>query len=101
MTSARLRYVALLLAAVVFAAMACLYTRAGLLWPGGLGTALLCLFCAEGASYVRQAAARLQRLELEARPPEVIEPWANWCCESGWITRGDLHNPTHCTKERS
>ena len=29
------------------------------------------------------------------------EPWADWCCERGFLTRGDLHHPTECVRGQS
>ncbi|MFE4649311.1 hypothetical protein [Streptomyces sp. NPDC056707] len=100
MISARLRYVALALAAVVFAAMAALYAQAGV-WLGLGANAVLCMVCGEGAAYVRRAAARLQRLEQQARPAfDIEEPWLTWCCEFGWVSRGDVHMPDTCTQRQ-
>lgn len=108
MISARLRYVVLGLAAVSWLTMACAYIARGLIWPHGIGSLLLSAFCAEGAAYVRRAADRLQDLHHQARrhaqadlAADITEPWATWCCEQGFVTRGDLHHPDHCTKERT
>lgn len=107
MVSAHLRYITLGLAAVVFVTMGCAYVAAGQVWPGAVGCLLLAGFCAEGASYVRRSAVRLQERHRQAQQQVLAEieaatftePWSAWCCERGFLTRGDLHHPTHCTKE--
>lgn len=100
MISARIRFVALSAAAVAAAAMACLYARAGLLVPGSLPCLVIAGFCAEGAAYVRRTAHRVQEQHRQALRAdlEAIESWTTWCCEDGFLTRGDIHNPTTCTK---
>lgn len=107
MISARLRYLVLGLAAVAWLTMACAYRAAGLIWPHAIGSLLLAAFCAEGAAYVRRTAIRLQDLHRQAQrraradiAARVTEPWSTWCCERGFLTRGDLHHPAHCTKEQ-
>lgn len=99
MISARLRFVVLAVAAVAAAAMAGLYALAGLFVPGTLPCLVLAGFCAEAAAYVRRAAHRLQDQQaLLLAELEAIEPRPSWCCERGWLTRGDLHHPNHCTR---
>ncbi|MFC8658482.1 hypothetical protein ACFUCT_25245 [Streptomyces parvus] len=101
MISARLRYIALSLAAVAF-------FTGGLAWAlnGVRIGAVMCLWltclCLLARTRVRHTAGRYQAeqaRELEALFPGVwVEPWADWCCESGWLTRGDLHHPATCTR---
>lgn len=101
MISARLRFVVLVAASVAAAAAAGLYARAGLLIPGTLPALIGAGFLAEAAAYVRRAAHRLQDQHHQAQRQilaelEVIEPWNAWCCEPGFLTRGDVHAHT-CT----
>lgn len=101
MISARLRFVVLVAAAVAAAAMAGLYARAGLVVPGAMPCLVLAGFLAEAAAYVRRSAYRLQKRHHQAlllAELEAIDPRPNWCCERGWLTRGDLHHPIHCTR---
>ncbi|MER5892371.1 hypothetical protein [Streptomyces sp. NPDC001876] len=67
MISARLRYIALALAAVSLLTLACAYMARGLIWPHGVGSLLLSGFCFEGAACVRRAADRLQDIHHQAR----------------------------------
>lgn len=100
MISARLRFIALAAAAALAATMAGLYSRAGLLVPGTLPCLVVAGFCAEGAAYVRRTAHRLQEQHHQAlllAELEAIEPRTTWCCEPGFLTRGDLHTPAACT----
>ncbi|MDX2624677.1 hypothetical protein PV356_35245 [Streptomyces sp. WI03-5b] len=106
MISARLRYAALGLAAITLGALALMYAIAGG-WAPAAVCLLLTAACAEACSWVRLAAEQLQalhhqaRLQARADRRSGIEPWASWCCERGWLTHGDLHNPTTCTRETS
>ncbi|MFE2021329.1 hypothetical protein ACFW9O_25105 [Streptomyces sp. NPDC059499] len=107
MISARLRYIVLGLAAVTWLTLACAYIARGLIWPHGIGSLLLAAFGFEGAAYVRRAADRLQDLHHQAMhralaeaAAGITEPWSTWCCERGFLTRGDLHHPANCTKEQ-
>ncbi|MGA5472557.1 hypothetical protein ACPCUK_27760 [Streptomyces arboris] len=101
MISARLRYAALytLAVAVFTTALARLLLDDGLGAVLGLALTGLCLY---GCRRIRLTADRRQdeqRLELEALTPgRWVEPWAGWCCERGWLTRGDLHHPDRCTR---
>ncbi|WP_406420874.1 hypothetical protein [Streptomyces sp. NBC_00842] len=57
------------------------------------------------AAYVRRSAGRLQDQHHQARrlallADNIAEPWVSWCCERGWLTRGDLHHPTQCVREQ-
>lgn len=105
MIAARLRYLALALAAGSFGGLALLYARAGA-WPYSLACLLLTGACAEACSWVRRATEQLQTLHHQALRRALadvrtgIEPWASWCCERGFMSHGDLHHPTHCTKEQ-
>lgn len=105
MIVARLRYAALIVAGGTFAVLAYLYAAAG--HPVAVA---LCLIltgaCWEACSYVRRAAEELQDYHHQARQrarAELltrIEPWASWCCERGFITRGRDHHPATCVKEQ-
>lgn len=105
MIHARLRYASLVLAGAVFAVLGFLYAAAG--HPVAV---LLCLVltgaCWEAASYVRRATEELQDHHRQARQrarAELltgIEPWASWCCEPGFLTRGRDHHSTTCIKEQ-
>ncbi|MFD3654363.1 hypothetical protein [Streptomyces sp. NPDC058620] len=105
MISARLRYAALGLAAITFGGLALLYAQADM-WSGSLVCLLLAGACAEACSWVRRAAEQLQAAHDQARRRALadmatgLEPWASWCCERGWLTSGDLHNPAHCNREQ-
>lgn len=104
MISARLRYAGLGLAAITLGALALLYAGAGL-WPHTVVCLVLAGVCAEACSWVRRAAEQLQDRHHQARQQALaelrtgIEPWANWCCERGFLTHGDLHHPTNCVQE--
>jgi hypothetical protein len=101
--SARLRYAGLGLAAITWGALALMYAAAGG-WAPAAVCLLLTAACAEACSWVRRTAEQLQVVHHRARRQALadqrtgIEPWASWCCERGWLTHGDLHNPDHCTK---
>lgn len=104
MISARLRYAGLILAGAAFAVLGFLYACSGR--PSAV---LLCLVltgvCWEASSYVRRAAEQLQDLHHRARRRALadmrtgIDPWARWCCEDGFVTRGRDHHPTACVRE--
>nr|WP_202467365.1 hypothetical protein [Streptomyces sp. SID8378] len=71
-------------------------------WPGALMCLVLTCGCLLGCARIRRTAGRRQdeqAAELAAVFPEGwVEPWAGWCCEHGWATRGDLHHPATCTR---
>ncbi|MGW7473685.1 hypothetical protein ACWGIT_19080 [Streptomyces cyaneofuscatus] len=101
MISARLRYAALYAVAWILfvVALARCLLHDGLGAVLGLAVTAVCLY---GCRRIRLTADRRQdeqRLELEALTPgRWAEPWAGWCCERGWLTRGDLHHPDHCAR---
>ncbi|MCX4504299.1 hypothetical protein [Streptomyces anulatus] len=100
MISARLRYTAVSLLALAFLVSGLLWAQAGI-WPGALMCLALTCGCLLGCARIRRTAERRQEeqeLELALLIPDTwAEPWDDWCCERGFITRGDLHHPTRCT----
>lgn len=105
MIAARMRYAALVLAGAVFAVLGFLHAAAD--HPAAVALCLaLTGVCWEACSYVRRAAEELQALHHQARRRVLaelrtgIEPWANWCCEDGFLTRGRDHHPTACVREQ-
>ncbi|MET9096203.1 hypothetical protein ABZX72_29410 [Streptomyces cyaneofuscatus] len=101
MISARIRYAAMLtLATAVFtAALARLLLHDKLGAALGLAATAVCLYGCRRIQRTTYRRQEEQRLELEALTPgRWAEPWAGWCCERGWLTRGDLHHPDHCTR---
>ncbi|MFG2671386.1 hypothetical protein [Streptomyces sp. NPDC048445] len=99
MITARIRFVALTAAAVAAAAMAGLYAHAGLLIPGTLPALVGTAFLAEAAAYVRRTAHRVQEQHRQAlllAELDMVMPWTTWCCEPGFLTFGDLHDPAIC-----
>lgn len=91
MIAAVLRYAALNAAAAVLSVAAVLYAVDGRLVP-----VVLCLVlagaCWETASHVRRAAYRLQDEHHQAQRHALAEhDWSGWCCEAGFLTRGDVH----------
>ncbi|MGW1295128.1 hypothetical protein [Streptomyces sp. NPDC002533] len=101
MISARLRYIALYLVALGFFTRGLAWALTGV-WIGAVVCLWLTFSCLLGCARIRHTAGRHQEeqaRELEALTPDVwVEPWAHWCCERGWLTRGDLHHPTTCTR---
>ncbi|MEV5678544.1 hypothetical protein [Streptomyces sp. NPDC052179] len=101
MISARLRYTALSLVALGFFLGALHWAQEGV-WPGAVMCLYLTCLCLLGCARIRHTAERRQdeqERELAQLTPETwAEPWADWCCEPGFITRGDLHHPGHCTR---
>jgi len=101
MISARLRYIALSLAAYALLTGGLAWALNGV-WPGAVMCLWLTCACLLGCARIRHTAGRHQdeqARELEQLVPDVwVEPWASWCCERGWLTRGDVHHPDHCTR---
>ncbi|MFF7012251.1 hypothetical protein ACFY9Y_22245 [Streptomyces fimicarius] len=101
MITARLRYIALSLLAVGFFTGGLLWVLEGV-WIGAVMSLWLTCLCLLARTRIRHTASRRrdeQAAELEAVFPEGwVEPWAGWCCERGWATRGDLHHPATCTR---
>ncbi|XUZ24720.1 hypothetical protein ACQVDT_07030 [Streptomyces sp. RMIT01] len=101
MIPARLRYIALSLVAVVLFTGGLAWALNGV-WPGAVLLLWLTCLCLLGCARIRHTVGRHQdeqARELEALAPDVrATPWADWCCEFGWLTRGDLHHPTTCTR---
>ncbi|MFD5903607.1 hypothetical protein ACFWHG_19210 [Streptomyces microflavus] len=100
MISARLRYIALALLALGFYGAGVAWLQAGI-WIGAAGSLYLGCVCLLGCARIRQTIRRHQaeqERELAHLTPDTwAEPWAGWCCERGWLTRGDLHTPDRCT----
>ncbi|MFG2506765.1 hypothetical protein ACGFOW_14815 [Streptomyces rubiginosohelvolus] len=101
MISARLRYIALALTAYGLLILGLLWALEGV-WIGAGICLWLTGLCGLGCARIRHTAGRHQdeqAAELEALAPGVwVEPWADWCCERGWLTRGNLHHPATCTR---
>ncbi|MFD4000878.1 hypothetical protein [Streptomyces rubiginosohelvolus] len=101
MIPARLRYIALALTAYGLLILGLLWLLEGV-WAGAVVCLWLTGLCSLGCARIRRTAGRHQAeqaRELEAMAPDVwAEPWAHWCCEPGWLTRGDLHHPATCTR---
>ncbi|MEV6471576.1 hypothetical protein [Streptomyces sp. NPDC051657] len=101
MISARLRYAALSAAATVALMGGLLWAQAGI-WPGAVMCLLLTAGCLLSRGRVRATAA--QRQDEQARELAQLtaetwaEPWATWCCELGWLTRGNDHQADRCTR---
>ncbi|MFF3034652.1 hypothetical protein ACFVS7_27035 [Streptomyces rubiginosohelvolus] len=101
MISARLRYLALSLLAVALFTVALAWALNGV-WIGAAPLLWLTCLCLLGCARIRHTAGRHQ--DEQARELEVVfpdgwtKPWAGWCCERGWATRGGLHHPTACTR---
>jgi hypothetical protein len=95
--AATLRYAALHAAAAVLAFAAVLFAVDGRPVPVAV-CLVLAGACWETASYVRRAAHQLQDEHRQARRQALAELdlWQGWCCEAGFLTRGDAHAHT-CT----
>ncbi|MEV6450949.1 hypothetical protein AB0M75_06540 [Streptomyces anulatus] len=100
MISARLRYIALSLLAVGLFTGGLLWALEGV-WIGAVMSLWLTCLCLLGRTRIRHTVGHHQAEqahELQQLTPQTwLEPWADWCCERGFITRGDLHHPTRCT----
>ncbi len=101
MIPAHLRYIALSLTAYGLLTLGLLWLLEGV-WVGAVAYLWLTGLCGLGCARIRHTAGRHQdeqARELEALAPGVwVEPWADWCCELGWLTRGNLHHPATCTR---
>ncbi|MFD4745022.1 hypothetical protein ACFWOS_06135 [Streptomyces rubiginosohelvolus] len=101
MIPARLRYIALALTAYGLLILGLLWLLEGV-WAGAVVCLWLTGLCALGCARIRHTVGHHQdeqAAELEAVFPDGwVEPWAGWCCERGWATRGGLHHPAACTR---